>query len=78
MKTAISIPDDVFRAAERHVKRTGVSRSHFYTRALSEYLKSLQRTNVKENLDRVYSSESSSIDPILDAMQRASIKQEDW
>ena len=78
MKTAVSVPNDVFGAAERHAKRIGVSRSRLYAIALAEYLKSQQRNDVKEALDRVYSTQSSCVDPILDAMQQASIAQEDW
>jgi hypothetical protein len=78
MKTAVSLPDDVFGAAERHARRMGVSRSRLYAMALSEYLKSGQRTDVKAALDRVYGSQSSSVDPILQAMQQASITRDDW
>jgi hypothetical protein len=38
MKTAISIPDDVFREAERAAKRLGMSRSELFTRAAVEFL----------------------------------------
>lgn len=38
MKTAISIPDDVFRRAERAAKRLGISRSELFTRAMQEFL----------------------------------------
>jgi metal-responsive CopG/Arc/MetJ family transcriptional regulator len=38
MKTAISLPDAVFREAERHARRTGKSRSQLYTEAVSEYI----------------------------------------
>ena len=38
VKTVISIPDSLFRAAERAAKRLGVSRSEFYQRAISLYL----------------------------------------
>ena len=39
MKTAISIPDDVFREAERAAKRLGMSRSELFSRAAVEFLK---------------------------------------
>jgi metal-responsive CopG/Arc/MetJ family transcriptional regulator len=78
MKTAISLPEEVFNAAERHARRIGISRSRLYAVALSEYLKAQQRKDVKQVLDRVYSSQPSSVDPILDAMQQASSTQEDW
>jgi len=38
MKTAISLPDDLFHAAERQAKRMKKSRSQLYADALSEYL----------------------------------------
>ena len=38
MKTAISIPDSVFQAAEKHAKRMGKSRSQLFSEAMIEYL----------------------------------------
>lgn len=38
MKTAISLPDEVFEQAEQAAKRLKLSRSELYSRALSEYL----------------------------------------
>jgi metal-responsive CopG/Arc/MetJ family transcriptional regulator len=38
MKTAISIPDDVFAGAERLAKRTKKSRSQLFSDAVREYL----------------------------------------
>ena len=38
MKTAVSLPDAVFRAAEQLAKRAHKSRSQLYADALTEYL----------------------------------------
>jgi len=38
MKTAVSLPDGVYREAERHARRTRKSRSQLYAEALTEYL----------------------------------------
>jgi len=38
MKTAISIPDDVFEDAEALARATGQSRSQLYSRAVREYV----------------------------------------
>ena len=38
MKTAISIPDSVFQAAEKHAKRMRKSRSQLFSEAMIEYL----------------------------------------
>jgi hypothetical protein len=78
MKIAISIPDDIFEAAESHAKRVGIPRSRLYAWALSEYLDKQRFCRVKEALDRVYGSQSSNVDPMLNSMQDASLEQEDW
>lgn len=38
MKTAISVPDDVFQKAERLARNAGRSRSEVYSTALREYV----------------------------------------
>ncbi len=38
MKTAISISDSIFQAAEKHAKRMRKSRSQIFSEAMAEYL----------------------------------------
>lgn len=79
MKTAISIPDELFRAAERVARRLGLSRSELYRRALARFLEEQNDATVTEQLDRIYGDEESGeLDPALEAMQRASVVREDW
>jgi predicted transcriptional regulator len=54
MKTAISIPDRIYLAAERAAKRQKVSRSRFYAQAVEAYLKTQQAKGVTEALNAVY------------------------
>ena len=78
MKTAISIPNDIFVSAEQLAKRLNMSRSELYTRAIKQYIADCRHTGVKEKLDQVYASDTASIDPaILDA-QAISIPEEEW
>lgn len=53
MKTAISIPDDVFEQVERLAKRAGRSRSEVYRAALSEYIARHAPDEVTEAMNRV-------------------------
>lgn len=53
MKTAVSLPDDLFRAAERHAKRVSKSRSQLYAEALAEYLARHAPDEVTEAMNRV-------------------------
>ncbi len=73
MKTAISIPDPLFRAAEDLAHRLGLARSELYARAIELFVKRHRRSGVREALDRVYSREPSELDPFLAAVQAASI-----
>ena len=38
MKTAISIPDNIFESADDLAKRLGLSRSELYVKAIVQYL----------------------------------------
>lgn len=78
MKTAISIPDPLFRAAEREAARRKVSRSRFYSMAVASYLKSQRARNVREALDSVYASEDSALDPALAHLQGEVLDREKW
>lgn len=42
MKTAISVPDETFKQAERQATALGMSRSEFYSRAAQRYLEHLE------------------------------------
>ncbi|MFT4165953.1 MAG: ribbon-helix-helix domain-containing protein [Microlunatus sp.] len=53
MKTAVSIPDDVFGDADRMADRLGWSRSELYTRALRAFLQSQGDDPVTATLDEL-------------------------
>jgi metal-responsive CopG/Arc/MetJ family transcriptional regulator len=82
MKTAISIPDRIFRAAERAAKRQKVSRSRFYAQAVEVYLKvqsgKQSGKQITEALNAVYATEDSSLDPVMARIQSLSLGREEW
>ena len=78
MKTAISIPNDIFITADRLAKRLSMSRSELYTNAVQKYITECRHIGVKEKLDQVYASEKASIDTALLNAQAASIPGEEW
>jgi hypothetical protein len=75
MKTAISIPDALFEAAEVLATRLGISRSELYRRAVGEYLRRTSREAVTEALDTVYGVDpvAGALDPAVAWMQGASL-----
>ncbi|HEV7503498.1 MAG TPA: ribbon-helix-helix protein, CopG family [Thermoanaerobaculia bacterium] len=78
MKTAVSLPNPLFEAADQLAKRLGVSRSELYARAIAEYLKSRRSEGVTEALNRVYREEPSNLDPVIAAIQAASLPRDEW
>jgi metal-responsive CopG/Arc/MetJ family transcriptional regulator len=78
MKTAVSLPDDVFAEAEALAESQGLTRSRLYTAALREYLARHQPDTVTAALDAVYASESSDIDPALGAAALRNLQRAEW
>lgn len=78
MKTAISIPDDVFAAAEELAGRLGMSRSQLYATAVAEYVEAMRAEGVTARLNEVYPAEPSAVDPVLHEAQLAALGTEDW
>ena len=74
MKTAISLPDDDFEAAERAAHRLGISRSELYARAVRAYVDELRRQDVTERLNAAYADEPSRLDPVVRTMQARSLR----
>ncbi len=78
MKTAISIPDKIFRSADSLAKRLGLSRSQLYATAITEFLSKHQGRQVTDRLNAVYTDEDSSLPPSLFILQAKSLSREDW
>lgn len=78
MKTAISVPDDVFKLAEEFAHQKKMSRSKLFSTAVREYVAQYQRADVTARLNSVYGKIDSSIDPAALRIQGASITKEKW
>jgi Arc/MetJ family transcription regulator len=78
MKTAISIPDDLFEAAERFAGREGMSRSELYVTALRHYLQERRGQGITERLDEVYGDEPSELDPVIARLQTRTLPRDEW
>jgi metal-responsive CopG/Arc/MetJ family transcriptional regulator len=78
MKTAISLPDQLFQSADALAKRLGVSRSELYATAVAEYLAKHQDAKVTERLDQVYARQVSRIERPLRRAQGRSLRASEW
>ena len=78
MKVALSIPDELFESAEALGKRLRVSRSRLYATALGEFLVKHRGRRVTKQLDAVYGTEESRLEPHVRRLQRRSLGREAW
>jgi len=80
VKTAISIPDEIFHEAEKVAKRRGLSRSELYTNAVKQYVQDERFLGVRERLDAVYGNNSklSELDEAVRQGQKRILTDETW
>jgi metal-responsive CopG/Arc/MetJ family transcriptional regulator len=79
MKTAISLPDRVFRDAERFARRTKKSRSRLYAEALTEYLARHAPDEITDGMNRVLEQIGESRpDRFVDAVARRVLERAEW
>jgi metal-responsive CopG/Arc/MetJ family transcriptional regulator len=78
MKTAVSVPDDVFEEAERLARRLKCSRSEVYSRALAEYVARHAPDRVTEAMDRALAEIGQAVDQLVRMASRRLLKRADW
>lgn len=81
MKTAISIPDKVFAAAERLAKRLKKSRSQLYSEAVAEYTARHTPDEITESWNRalaVAGEEDEEEARFVEEVARRTLERSDW
>ncbi len=78
MKTAVSIPDDVFRAADRLAKRLKRSRSALYADALRAYLERRDADSITDAINRHIDAHGQPTDPGVIAQGIEILRKVDW
>jgi metal-responsive CopG/Arc/MetJ family transcriptional regulator len=78
MKTAISIPDDVFQSAEQLARRMSLSRSELYVQAIKSYLQAHREEGVTDTLNTLYGEIHAPLDPAIQSLQTRSLPKDDW
>lgn len=76
MKTAVSLPDDVFNQAEKLSKRKHLSRSQLYATAIRWYVQKESGLGITEQLNKVYSN--SEYDRVVETAAISDLRKEDW
>ena len=81
MKTAISIPDKVFAAAERLARRLKKSRSQLYTEAIREYTARHDPDEITESWNRALAEagkEDAEEARFIDEVARRTLERSEW
>lgn len=78
MKISISIPDSIFRKAERLARRAKKSRSRLYAEAMVAYLRRHDPDVVTEALNRVCAEAADRADPFVGEAGRRLLSNVEW
>ena len=78
MKTAISIPDELFAEADALARRLKKSRSELYSRALAEFLARHSPDEVTEALNQVCTDVGEEDDSFRKAAVRRALERIEW
>jgi metal-responsive CopG/Arc/MetJ family transcriptional regulator len=78
MKVAVSMPDELFDAAEALSRRLKVPRSRLYATALSEYVAKHQASKITDRLNAVYEMHDSRLDEVMQRVQARTLLRTEW
>jgi metal-responsive CopG/Arc/MetJ family transcriptional regulator len=78
MKTAISVPDEIFEDADALAARLGKSRSQLYSEAMAEYLTRHDPETVTERMDRALNAIAEPEDPFVTETTRSILEKVEW
>jgi predicted transcriptional regulator len=78
MKTAVSIPDDLFQRAEHLARRTETSRSALYARALAEYVARHTPDQVTEEMNRACAALGREMDGFTATASTRILERSEW
>lgn len=78
MKTAISLPDDIFSEAEKYARRAKLNRSQLYCAALAEYLARRSVDEITTTLNHVMEQLPDPISPFSQKAARRLLEQSEW
>ena len=78
MKTAVSVPDDVFESAERLARRERRSRSEVYSTALREYVARHSPDEITDALNRVVADVGGMTDPFVGLAAERILETTEW
>lgn len=78
MKTAISVPNDVFQLSEKLAKKLKVSRSAVFAMGVKKLAEEHDEDEIIRQINRVCEKVDTSVDPVLFQMAMLSLPKDEW
>ncbi len=78
MKTAISLPDELFDEGERFAQERGMTRSELYATALRDFLRLRRRDGLVERINSLCDQVDTSLPWDLQRVGRRGILRQEW
>ncbi|TVS10646.1 MAG: hypothetical protein EA424_24955 [Planctomycetaceae bacterium] len=78
MKTALSIPDDVFKRGERLARRLHTSRSQLYARALADFVVQHEDDQITSTMNEVIREVGAEGDPFTQRAANQTLRRVEW
>lgn len=82
MKTAVSLPNELFFTVEKIRKKHNINRSSFISSAVSEYIKKLQNQHLLDSINEVYNNpgnhDTSFINKYTSNLKNNILEKEEW
>lgn len=78
MKTAISVPNDIFELSEKLAKKLKVSRSQIFAMGVKKLGEEFDEEEIISSINRVCEKVDTSLDPAIRDYQKRTFKREKW
>ncbi len=78
MKTAISVPNEVFQLSEKLAKKLKVSRSAIFAMGVKKLAEEHDEDEIIAQINRVCKKVDTSVDPVLFQMAMLSLPKDEW
>lgn len=78
MKTAISVPNDIFELSDKLAKKLKVSRSRIFAMGVEKLGEEFDDDEIIANVNKVCEKVDTSVDPVLFKMAMLSLPKDEW
>jgi CBS domain containing-hemolysin-like protein len=78
MKTAISVPNNIFELSEKLAKKLKVSRSRIFAMGVEKLSEQYDEEEIIAGINRVCEKVDTSVDPVLFKMSMLSLPKDEW